>query len=356
MTASEVSQVSDKHRTALLLARAADFRDPTRITTILKVALWVSIAADAVAIGSGLLELQLLQDVQAGEITSSTMDSAHANELRHRIVGWIQLAVLTGTVIAFSRWIFVVNDNKRRLGASGLRFTPAWAVGWFFVPVAHFWKPYEAMKEVWQVSADPFLWRDQIRGSLLPWWWFFWLAGNIIVQAVFWFGPSAKALSIATTVANGASIAAAFAAMALVGQISRMQLDRKRRWDAVIGHDDQVAGVIEKLHMLGQEWVNKFLSSYLSMNDRAGLPDLVRGVIADARAEEENKGKIGEKQVPCDLDPLDGRAGPYEYRGRNFYSYPDGRVDGYTRSGGWWRFLSLHEFKAQVDGELDRVR
>jgi hypothetical protein len=347
-------------------AGAVEFRDPTKVAKILKAAVWISIAIDVVAIMSGLLELQLLQGFQTGKYASSEiMALAEANDSRQRIVGIAQITVFIVAAIVFLRWTYIVHDNKRGLGGQGLSFTPGWALGWFFVPVANLWKPYQAMREAWQVSVDPFLWQQQSRSPILPWWWFLWLASNILEQAAWRLSLRAEALpqlvvaNIVSTLANCAGIAAAVVAIAVVGQISRMQLDRKQRWDALIGHDEQVRLVIERLRPLGQKWVDKFLSLYLAMNDRNGLPELVRRIIANARTEdEEDQKKISadeEKQLLCDLEPLDGREGPFQYRARYFYSYPNGKIDGYTRAAGWWRFPSLEEFQAQVDNELNRV-
>jgi hypothetical protein len=366
MVSTSISEPGEIPNPGKPQAAPAAFRNPKGITRALKIALWASLVIDATAIGSGLLELQLLRDFQTGAIAPSAIDAAaEASDLRQRIVGITQITVIVATIIVFARWIYVVNANKRSLGATGLEFTPGWAVGWFFVPIANLWKPYQAMKEVWQVSADPFMWRLQYRGAILPWWWFLWLADNILGQASFRFSLAAKtmtdviAASMAATVANGVSVAATVVAMSLVGRIARMQLARKQTWDTLVEADDRIKTIIEKLRPLGQKWVDKFLSSYLSMKDRDRLPDLVNGIIADARTEAEGRAKTAgdtERRVPCDLPPLDGRAGPFDYRGRDYYSYPDGRVDGYTRAAGWWRFQSLAEFQAQVGDELDKVR
>ena len=64
------------------------------------------------------------------------------------------------------------NRNARAFGAP-LSNSPGWAAGWFFVPIAFWWKPYYAMKEIWQGSdPDPAVNPLQARVSaLLPWWW-----------------------------------------------------------------------------------------------------------------------------------------------------------------------------------------
>jgi hypothetical protein len=200
----------------------------------LKALLYISIAFDAIAIGSGLLELQLLQDFQAGSYAGSRIAAAaEANDLRQRIVGVGQIVILLITVIAFARWIYVVNANKWSLGASGMRFTPGWAIGAFFVPIVNLFQPYQAMKEVWLVSSNPLQWQQQRRSAILPWWWFFWLIGGVFGQASFRISMSAKTLpelisaNVITEVANCISIALACLALALVGKITRMQLNQR---------------------------------------------------------------------------------------------------------------------------------
>ena len=45
------------------------------------------------------------------------------------------------------------NRNARAFGSS-MSISPGWAAGWFFVPIANLWMPYQAMKEIWQ-GSDP---------------------------------------------------------------------------------------------------------------------------------------------------------------------------------------------------------
>jgi hypothetical protein len=52
------------------------FRDPSKITRILTTILWVSLALDAIAVVSGMLEYNLLQEIQSGAISSADMSSA----------------------------------------------------------------------------------------------------------------------------------------------------------------------------------------------------------------------------------------------------------------------------------------
>ena len=67
-------------------------------------------------------------------------------------VGWVDLvlAIVTGTT--FLLWIYRSNKNLRALSGESMTFTPGWSVGWYFIPIVCLWKPYQVMKEIWNVS------------------------------------------------------------------------------------------------------------------------------------------------------------------------------------------------------------
>lgn len=77
------------------------------------------------------------------------------------------------------KWIYAANQNSRHLGANNMRFSPGWSIGWYFIPVANLWKPYQAMKEIWKTSVNPANWVNEKASSLLGWWWFLWIITSI---------------------------------------------------------------------------------------------------------------------------------------------------------------------------------
>ena len=54
-----------------------------------------------------------------------------------------------------------------------MSISAGWAAGYFFIPIMNLWKPYQAMKEIWQGSdPDPTVHAFSVRvPALLPWWW-----------------------------------------------------------------------------------------------------------------------------------------------------------------------------------------
>ena len=92
------------------------------------------------------------------------------------------------TIVLFCVWEHRAAANLPALGGRELRFTPGWAVGWWFVPIANLFRPYQVMAELWKAS-DPALdetYRRQRQGLstplLLKLWWAAWIVGNVITN------------------------------------------------------------------------------------------------------------------------------------------------------------------------------
>ena len=53
--------------------------------------------------------------------------------------------------------------------------TPGWAEGWYFIPLANFVKPYQAMKEIWIATF-----RGGGNSGILLVWWLCWVFSGIL--------------------------------------------------------------------------------------------------------------------------------------------------------------------------------
>jgi hypothetical protein len=147
------------------IASAAGFRDSGVLTRCLKLFLYLSTILAVLSLGSELLELNLLNEMQAGRTPPS--DQVANNDLRQQIIAVATFVNFLVLVVIFCIWIYRANYNARQLGATDMKFSPGWAVGWYFIPIANLWKPYQAMCEIWQASAAPANWQHQTRGSIL---------------------------------------------------------------------------------------------------------------------------------------------------------------------------------------------
>ncbi|MBW8734320.1 MAG: DUF4328 domain-containing protein [Asticcacaulis sp.] len=75
-------------------------------------------------------------------------------------------ALLSGIVSLV--WIYGATRNALAI-RPGINVSPGWAVGWFFVPIAGLFKPYQYLADVWRASGLPGAGREP-PGWMLGWW------------------------------------------------------------------------------------------------------------------------------------------------------------------------------------------
>jgi hypothetical protein len=150
--------------------------DPTGLTQFLQGLLWVSVAVACLAL---IIDLEELIHVHLGQLTP---DQIAGYDPMQGTVGWLQagLGLLTGTV--FLKWIYRAYKNIQGFGAEGLRFTPAWAVGYYFIPVLSLVRPVQVMSEIWRASQDPRNWLKRRSSWLIGAWWCLFLLCSISTQ------------------------------------------------------------------------------------------------------------------------------------------------------------------------------
>ena len=128
--------------------------------------------------------LGLVSQQQAGQFVSR----AELNDAMQSLDGMLILLVLVyiPTMVLFLMWTHRASRNLQSLGSHGQRFSPGWAVGWWFVPIMFFFRPYQVMAEIWR-GSDPNMpwgsnvdWKEAPVSALLAWWWLLWVASNLV--------------------------------------------------------------------------------------------------------------------------------------------------------------------------------
>ena len=148
----------------------------------------ILLVADIVIAGVGVWseakEVALIGRVLHGE--RITLQQATSNDDRQRAVG-VGMFGLTGlTAIAWLAWQHRGQENLPALGARGTRFTPGWAVGWWFVPIANLVRPVQAVGELVRAS-DPAGKEVEWKGRPVPvlvWTWWTALVGSRVLAIV----------------------------------------------------------------------------------------------------------------------------------------------------------------------------
>lgn len=134
------------------------FKDPRGLTTAVSVMIVLSMLANAAFVLTAIL-------MPADPI----------------VLGGIALAVMCITFPQFVMlmiWFYRANKNARAI-SNGLETTPGWAVGFFFVPVLSWFRPYLTMSEIWRSAQSPLSWKSLDDPIILRIWWGCWLAGAI---------------------------------------------------------------------------------------------------------------------------------------------------------------------------------
>jgi hypothetical protein len=150
--------------------------DPSRLTKLLQQLLWISVAVACIALIDDVVEFV---QVQAGQMTP---DQVATNDPIQGIIGLLQsgLGIVTG--ITFLKWIYRAYKNIQGFGAEGLRFSPGWAVGYYFIPILSLIRPVQVMSEIWRASDDPKNWPRRSGSWLIVSWWALFLIYTGVTQ------------------------------------------------------------------------------------------------------------------------------------------------------------------------------
>jgi hypothetical protein len=79
------------------------------------------------------------------------------------------LSFIVTTVIYFL-FVYRATKNLHASHAAGVTISPAWVVIWHFIPIANYWMPFQAMREIWKGSHDPRRAKKRTPGSMIAWW------------------------------------------------------------------------------------------------------------------------------------------------------------------------------------------
>jgi hypothetical protein len=197
------------------------------------------IAVALFSVFSNLLQISFLSGALAGGVSE---EGAEMNDMRQAVVALIHLVVYIALAIAFLLWLHRAAKNVPALGnpQSHVEYTPGWAVGWFFVPLANLFMPYKAVREVWEKS-DPAIKTEEDRAftpaastPLLLGWWVSWIAMNVLARATSRLGRDAVSIETMVwvtwvdVVGDLLGIVAAVLAIFVVRGIDRRQEERAR--------------------------------------------------------------------------------------------------------------------------------
>jgi hypothetical protein len=143
----------------------APFRSPTYLAKLVTVVFAPQLAGVAfrgwtVWQALGLAQADLTANPRVHQEQLAALEAAYSGTF-----GAFVLFFFLG-LVPFCLWTYRVASNARAFGAPGPE--PAFAVGWFFVPIAHLFMPIVSFARIWKASAP-----DERRGTptlVIAWW------------------------------------------------------------------------------------------------------------------------------------------------------------------------------------------
>ena len=185
---------------------------------------------------STILELQLIQEIKDGGFVSE--QQIDSNDDRQRAIAILSLLAYGAVVIATFIWIFRSSKNLDVFGLQDRRFSPGWAVGWWFVPFMNLVRPYQVMKEIWegshpQNSSAQLEQGNSVHNSgLLSGWWAGLILSGVLGNVVLRLALNTESLDQLILV-DLLTLVVGFWFFVLVTQITAMQDEKRLRFSHI---------------------------------------------------------------------------------------------------------------------------
>ena len=86
------------------------------------------------------------------------------------------LIATVAMILALVAWLSRTIESIPALGEGTPKDSPRWAIAWWFIPIANFWKPYTIIRTAWDRLAAA---KRKVYGDLVLLWWLAWVAAVI---------------------------------------------------------------------------------------------------------------------------------------------------------------------------------
>jgi hypothetical protein len=158
-------------------------KDPMRLTYVVMALMWFGLVIDIFLTG-GIAGMLFGGEEESPAVLASSLVMVLSG------LAWILVHPVTA--ILFLMWVYRMKSNCVGFGTMGLKYSPGWSVGWFFVPIACWFMPYKSMAETWRASASPHNWSGVQTGSIVGIWWALWIGVNILMNVASSFDMESK--------------------------------------------------------------------------------------------------------------------------------------------------------------------
>lgn len=167
-------------------------KQPEALARATIIALWVWIAAEAGGIAAAALRLAGLAAMPGTSPAAPGEDPwmPEVVSLGLGLFAGLYVVLFIAVSVVILRWVYQTNAIAQTFDGA-MKITPGWNVGWFFVPIAGLFKPFQGLREAWEASvstlpAEP----DDVPASM-RWWWGLFIVQNLMSNASFRLSMSA---------------------------------------------------------------------------------------------------------------------------------------------------------------------
>jgi hypothetical protein len=196
---------------------------------------------DAAGLAVDALEYGLIDDAIHGK--QPPQGQAALYDSVESMTGIVEFLVYLATVVMFCIWTHRAYKNLQLLRVPGLKHSPGWAVGYFFIPILSLFKPCVVFLEMWRASDpntdldDHHSWNARSGGTLVGLWWTFWIISNVVSNISARMGlrsgqaslEELKMQAIVSGLAHCVAIPAAILAILVVKGIQYRQVEKHQR-------------------------------------------------------------------------------------------------------------------------------
>lgn len=158
------------------------WRNLGSLTRWLRRLLYLGVAVDVATLIGSLYQRHMFRHLlaQGVAVAEAAKTADHSGAWASGFASYPMMAVAWATLILAATWIYRAAANMHAIRGSGMTTSPGWAVGWYFIPIANFWKPYQAMREIHGASAGRQPRQAAAATPVLRLWWLLWLSGFLV--------------------------------------------------------------------------------------------------------------------------------------------------------------------------------
>ena len=120
----------------------------------------------------------------AMNIIQINLIKSHVGLSESNVLDTLNSLITLSSFFIIGRWLYLSSKINHLLEIKNLRHSPGWSVGWYFIPIANLWKPYQALKEIYKASFYKENWEKEKVPYVFPIWWTTWILGNALYPAI----------------------------------------------------------------------------------------------------------------------------------------------------------------------------